>query len=175
MHIVCPQEAGDILLLTRRQWESDGVELRRDQKRPQEESDGFGSWNHNNHSTVRALQALVASSSTLSPRTPPSLPPHRVTLQYTLKPLPGLLGKRKQLNCDVLSLRGDQGGKKPKDKSKPHGKRGCAADITHPRHGPTPHTNAHTHHATLAEVLFATSSVSSESPTPATSTNLLQH
>ena len=47
-----------------------------------------------------------------------------VYVQCTLKPLPGLLGKRKQLNCDVLSLRGDQGGKKPKDKSKPRGKRG---------------------------------------------------
>ena len=44
--------------------------------------------------------------------------------QCTLKPLPGPLGKLKQLNCDVLSLRGDQGGKKPKDESKPRGKRG---------------------------------------------------
>ena len=50
---------------------------------------------------------------------------HRVRFsQCTLKPLPGPLGKRKQLNCDVLSLRGDQGGKKPKDESKPRGKRG---------------------------------------------------
>ena len=111
------QEAGDILLLTRSQWEADGVEHRRDQKRPQEESDGFGSWNHNNHNTVRPLQALCSLVFHL-----PCLHPVW-SLQCTLKP-PGLLGKRKQLNCDVLSLRGDQGGKKPKDKGKPRGKRG---------------------------------------------------
>ena len=55
---------------------------------------------------------------------PPYTPSYRVHYQFTLKSLPGPLGKRKQLNLDVLSLRGDQGGKKPRDESKPHGKRG---------------------------------------------------
>ena len=159
------------------------MEHRRDQKRPQEESDGFGSWNHNNHNTVRPLQALcslvhlVASSSTF-----PASAPRGLCAVYAEAPA-GPLGQTQaaQLRCAVPTRRPRrQEAKGQEQASWQTGVSLTAADITHPRTRHVTHsTNAahcpHTSHATLAAVLFATSSVSSKSLTPTASTNLLQH